>query len=145
MKTVWKKSGICPLVEVSEGGQIRLLEAVRNGRYPGAEGRWKSGHVLSQITKHGYATVRVKMDGKRKQFAVQRLVCDAFNGPAPTPKHHAAHRDGNKKNNHYRNLYWATAAENIADRERHGTTSRGKRHSDFIKKGLKKCSTHDIR
>ena len=44
-----------------------------------------------------------------------------INGPAPSQKHHAAHRDGNSKNNTPENIYWATPKENIADQFRHGT------------------------
>jgi hypothetical protein len=64
-------------------------------------------------------------DGTRENIAVHRMVCEAFHGPAPTLTHHAAHWDGNRKNNIPNNLRWATCSENHADKIRHGTTNRG--------------------
>jgi hypothetical protein len=52
---------------------------------------------------------------------VSRLILETFVGPAPTPKHHAAHRDGKVRNNTLSNLSWKTAKENCADKVRHGT------------------------
>lgn len=46
---------------------------------------------------------------------IHTLVCLAFHGPKPTPKHQVAHKDCNKMNNGYLNLRWATPKENIAD------------------------------
>lgn len=58
-----------------------------------------------------------------------RYVCERASGPAPTPKHEAAHSCGNGSlgcvnPNHLR---WATRAENQADRALHGTANRGER------------------
>ena len=43
------------------------------------------------------------------------------------------HLDGNKTNPHADNLAWGTQKENAADRERHGKTSRGSKHSAAIR------------
>ena len=43
---------------------------------------------------------------------VHRVVCEAFHGPPPTPKHTVEHKDGNRLNNHKDNLCWLTASEN---------------------------------
>lgn len=59
---------------------------------------------------------------------VHRLVAMAFIGAPPSPDHNVAHWDGNPSNNSPGNLRWATQAENMADRERHGTVYRGDRH-----------------
>ena len=58
-------------------------------------------------------------------FRVNRLVCAAFHGRAPTSKHEAAHRDGKKLNNSARNLFWKTRVENEQDKVQHGTYRRG--------------------
>jgi DNA-binding CsgD family transcriptional regulator len=58
-------------------------------------------------------------------FRVNRLVCAAFHGRPPTPKHEAAHRDGKKRNNSARNLLWKTSGENERDKLQHGTYRRG--------------------
>jgi hypothetical protein len=75
----------------------------------------------------GYLTVKLCRDGERQTFAVHRLVATAFHGEPPSPKHHAAHRDGCKGNNAAANLRWATAAENEADKAVHGTKVQGVR------------------
>jgi hypothetical protein len=74
-------------------------------------------------TSRGYGWV--KYNGKGS--VVPRLVCEHVHGPAPTPKHHAAHSCGN---GHLgccspEHLRWATAQENSADRIAHGTANRG--------------------
>lgn len=76
-----------------------------------------SGKVLSQWpNRDGYPYVM----GRNY---VHQLVCEAFHGPRPTPRHEVAHWDGNPANNHASNLRWATHRENEADRVRHGRTN----------------------
>lgn len=61
----------------------------------------------------GYPAVRLA--GISAGFPVHRLVCEAFHGPKPTPKHEVAHWDGDKTNNTAPNLRWATHKENCQD------------------------------
>jgi len=42
---------------------------------------------------------------------------------------HAAHCDGDRLNNHYSNLRWATAKDNCADKLLHGTVQRGENNA----------------
>jgi hypothetical protein len=72
---------------------------------------------------------------------LNRIVCEAFRGPPPTPKHHAAHDDGNCLNNRESNLLWKTPVENSADRVRHGTAPRGEK----IRGILTEAAVRDIR
>lgn len=56
-------------------------------------------------------------------WSVNRLVCERIHGPAPTPKHEAAHECGK---GHLgccapKHLTWKTHLENEADKVRHGT------------------------
>ena len=44
---------------------------------------------------------------------VHRIVCRAWHGPPPTPKHQVNHIDGDKTNNHPENLEWVTQTENM--------------------------------
>jgi DNA-binding transcriptional regulator YiaG len=54
-----------------------------------------------------------------------RLVCEHFNGPAPTPEHQAAHSCGHRSCVNHKHLRWATASANQMDRPLHGTSNRG--------------------
>lgn len=44
---------------------------------------------------------------------VSRLVCEAFNGPAPEGKNVCMHIDENSRNNQPANLAWGTQKENL--------------------------------
>ncbi|MCR5362786.1 MAG: HNH endonuclease [Bacteroidales bacterium] len=48
---------------------------------------------------------------------VHRIVCTAFNGPAPTDQHVVDHIDTNRQNNRPENLRWLTKLENILNNE----------------------------
>ena len=96
-----------------------------DGRIVGPRGR-----TLRPDTSSGYARILIYPDsgGPRRRVLVNRLVCELFQGPAPSPTHHAAHRDGNQMRNTKANLRWATAQENEADKRRHGNMAVGERN-----------------
>lgn len=83
-----------------------------------------------QFDRYGYFYIHIWLNGVRRQAPVSRLIALAFHGAPPSPRHHAAHRDGNPLHNVPGNVYWATPKENAADRERHGRTVKGERHPD---------------
>lgn len=56
-----------------------------------------------------------------------RRICEMQHGPAPTPKHHAAHECGNKACINKRHLNWKTPKDNEADKRTHGTDNRAPR------------------
>jgi hypothetical protein len=76
----------------------------------------------------GYLQVSMWHMGKGKTCFLHQLIALAFHGPRPSPRHHAAHRDGNKINNTPTNVQWITKEENEADKIQHGTTNRGERN-----------------
>lgn len=77
-------------------------------------------------TKNGYG--QIEMDGKH--CVVSRVVCEMVHGPAPTPKHDAAHscgkgHEGCCSPNH---LSWKTRSANNLEKREHGTMPRGETH-----------------
>jgi len=93
----------------------RIFSSVSDWR---GYGRREMAH---SIDDHGYALVRLTVDGQRKKYRVHQLVCGAYNGPKPSPLHEVRHLDGNRLNNEAANLAWGTRSENALDRQRHGT------------------------
>ena len=77
--------------------------------------------------------------GEKRTFRVHRLVCEAWHGRPPTEKHQVAHWDGNKANNHFGNLRWATPQENSHDCVRQGIDPVG------VRNGRPKLSEADVR
>lgn len=75
----------------------------------------------------GYLCVSLSEQWGAKTWFVHQIVALAFHGPRPA-RHDAAHRDGNKLNNHYTNVRWATRSENEQDKIEHGTSNRGDRN-----------------
>lgn len=74
----------------------------------------------------GLAQIRIN----EKTRNVPRLACEHIHGPAPTPKHQAAHSCGKGWdgciNPHH--LSWKTQTENEADKVLHGTSWQTRRH-----------------
>lgn len=73
--------------------------------------------------------------------SVARAVCFLAHGAPPKDKPEAAHRCGNGHLDcvNAEHLYWASHAENYADRITHGVAQRGERH------GLAKLTTEGVR
>jgi hypothetical protein len=116
--TEWRPASI-PFYEVSEHGDLRLL-VNRSNRLAGTI-------LKGTIKKHGYREYKIWVEEKGVRVTSHREVLIAFVGPPPTPSHQCAHWDGDPLNNHYSNLRWATAAENTADKVRHGRHRKGRR------------------
>lgn len=77
-------------------------------------------------TQEGRGLIRYQ--GRMRQ--VSNLVCELAHGPAPTPRHEAAHScgKGHEACINPKHLRWATRTENSADMIAHGTTLRGTKH-----------------
>jgi hypothetical protein len=61
-----------------------------------------------------------------RTYRVGRLLCELLYGPAPSPKHHAAHSCGRGQDGcvHPKHIRWATPKENMADSVRLGRAGR---------------------
>lgn len=106
--------------EVSDQGRVRSLDRLD------AQGRDWPGRVMSLgKTRGDYLTVHLCLHAVRSNPRVNRLVAEAFLGPAPTPQHEAAHLNGVRSDNHAGNLKWKTKVENHEDKVRHGTALTG--------------------
>lgn len=107
--------------EVSDYGDVRSLPrttVAKDGRvwsFPGCS-------MVHTIRKDsGYHVVTLRDEQRKKQRKVHQLVCEAFHGPRPSPKHHVRHLNGDKDDNRLVNLVWGTASENVRDSLRHNT------------------------
>ena len=77
--------------------------------------------ITPTVNSHGYLSVRITINGKRKHIPVHRLVAYVHLPPRPSLDHEIRHLDGNKLNPRASNLAWGTKSENARDRLRHGT------------------------
>ena len=114
---IWKTVSFDSRYEVSNFGRVR-------GGVTGA---------LKKLTHRsdGYMVVAFYYGpGHTRTRLLHRLVLLAFKGEPPTPKHQAAHWDGNKTNNVLTNLRWATSSENNLDKKRHGTFTNPRRYGE---------------
>lgn len=99
-------------------------EARRDGAVRNRQTKRILKHVCYDGTGRPIVTLMTD-DGRPQTQRIHVLICRIFHGPKPSPRFHAAHRDGNFLNNHADNLRWATPEENQADRVLHGTDIRG--------------------
>lgn len=84
-----------------------------------------SGKILRHcINQSGYHRVKLyRKNGmlkEKKMFMVHRLVAVAFDPRGEKPGAQVNHIDGNKANNHIRNLEWCTQTENLVHSVRTG-------------------------
>lgn len=131
MNEAWEIVPFAPDYEVSDCGNVRRVTS-RKGNPAGQP-------VQVTTDDYGYCRVNLWSGGKLKTVRLNRLVCLVFLGDPPSPKHHAAHRNGDKSDNSLGNLRWATKAENEADKVIHGTDNRGSKHP------LAKLTEADVR
>jgi hypothetical protein len=116
----WRTLPWLPGYEISEDGDVR--HTTRKATRP-------AGYVLKGGTCNGYRIYKLPVGGVKRIYSAHRLVCEAWHGHKRNVLHReAAHNDGNRANNHYSNLRWASRTENNADRKAHGTDPVGERN-----------------
>jgi len=116
--------GYCEVYEVSSLGRVRRL--VDDCQKKRKKGSFINPYYLGEGIYQQYALC---INRKYSRWLAHRLVLTAFAGQPPTPKHHAAHLDGNPRNNRISNLCWKTAKENDLDKDSHGTRQNGIKHN----------------
>lgn len=127
----WAIVAQAPDYEISSHGQVRRAVTGMRGRKPGP--------IKLHADRVGRHSVRLYVNGKKKSLKVHRLVCEAFNGPPPSPDAIVAHFDDVPSNNIFTNLRWTDYQGNADDRERLGTVQRGEDASGA------KLTTEDVR
>ena len=73
---------------------------------------YKNRFLKPAPTSWGYLTVELFKNGKGKTHKIHRMVAEAFI-PNIDNKPLINHKDGNKQNNHFKNLEWCTYSENL--------------------------------
>jgi hypothetical protein len=75
---------------------------------------WKGKIITSnqQSKTKMYLRVTLNIDGVQRPELTHRLVAKAFVSRETEDRNQVNHKDGNPKNNSYRNLEWVTAQEN---------------------------------
>lgn len=97
----------------------------------------KRQHILKpRANKGGYQYVSFKIDGKAKNFAVHRIVANAFI-PNPNGYTEVNHKDYNRMNNCVENLEWVNSSQNKrhAYLKEDNKITRGKQVNQYDKNG----------
>lgn len=106
--------------------EVSNLGAIRRDRGAPARSLGVPGRTLQPTTEAtGYVVVSLSRHGEVRKHRLNRVVLEAFCGPAPFDGAQAAHNDGDPTRNALTNLRWATPIENQADVDRHGRRCRG--------------------
>lgn len=113
---VWRAVVGFPGYEVSDQGRVRSLR------------RTNPRLMTPEIDEDGYSRLALVRDGRYVHQLVHRMVAMAFNGPAPEGMPICRHGDNNAANNRPSNLVWGTQADNMADKNLHGTAQIGSKH-----------------
>lgn len=85
-----------------------------------SKGCLKERIIKPHKKKDGYLYIGLQKNGKRKTFAVHKLMLKSFIGPCPNGLE-SCHNNGNKEDNAINNLRYDTPSNNSKDKIKHGT------------------------
>ena len=125
MNEVWKEIAEYPKYEVSNLGKVRTWR--KRGNF--INDLSDSPRLLKPWISNGYQMVTLIERGKKKHFAIHRLVAISFIGEVPD-KHVVCHKDDNKLNNGVDNLYYGTYSQNGKDAVMNKKLKSGENHPD---------------
>jgi hypothetical protein len=116
----WLAAPGAPFYEVSSDGRVRSVGGWVKYRDKRKPRLYPSVERKTFLVK-GYRHVTLNISGKKKNFYIHLLVCEAFHGPRPSTIHEVRHLNGDPFDNRSENLAWGTKKENAQDSIRHGT------------------------
>lgn len=130
---------------IGYGGWYAVSSTGKIKRVKGGNRNTVAGRILKQ-THHsrGYRTVALSRDGKVARKYVHKLVAEAFLGACPKGGE-VNHRDGNKANNHRRNLEYTTRGGNVRHARDELGAKFGTRGEKHPKAKLTEAKVHEIR
>jgi hypothetical protein len=71
-------------------------------------------YMSTRVNPNGYEQVGlINHAQKRKMIYIHRIIAELFVPRLDTTKNHVNHKNGNKTDNHYKNLEWCTPKENM--------------------------------
>lgn len=129
----WKFIKDNNLYEVSEFGDVRSVKRLVVNTIYGSSRNVGQKRLSPFNNGKGYLAVTTTIDYKKKNYYIHRLVAEAFI-PNPDNKPEVNHKDGNKSNNHFKNLEWNTLKENRDHAKNTGLMRGGEQmHSSKLK------------
>ena len=122
-KTEWREVKEYSNYEVNQLGEIRHKK--------------RQKILKPRDNNGGYQYVNFKINGKNTNFAVHRIVANAFI-PNPNGYTEVNHKDYNKKNNCVDNLEWVSSSQNKQHSylKQENKKSRGKAVNQYTKEGV---------
>lgn len=122
----WAKHGDPEFVKMTERGSPLALALAAISH---------QDKVGCLIWPFGRSSGRAMVRYKGRNQLVHRIICEAVNGPPPSPEHEAAHNCGKGHEGCYNphHLEWKTRIGNQRDRVVHGTSNRGGERSGAAK------------
>lgn len=112
---------------ISDHGRVKSLKAYKNDI---PEIREKI--IAPHVTYKNYMRVTLSLRSKRRKHYIARLVAEHFVDKPYDGKLQVNHIDGDKLNNHYLNLEWVTAKENVHHAFENGLRQRKHDHEQII-------------
>lgn len=110
---IWKDIPNNPFYQVSNFGNVRSVPRRVNSAVQKSGVRLKKQMILKSFDNgRGYRVVTTQSNNQKKNFYIHRIVAECFiENSNNLPQ--VNHIDGDKSNNHYTNLEWCTADQNI--------------------------------
>lgn len=128
MDEVWRDiPGYVGLYMISDRGRVVSLERIAPD-FVMAGVRIKKKIRPDQPGYAGRRGIILCRSNQTQRHQIHRLILQAFVGACPEGME-CRHRDGNHLNNVLGNLHWGTHADNMRDKQEHGTQSKGETHT----------------